>query len=127
MTYPLTTQTIVTDGRKMRFFAYQLNTLHLWKRDDAHVLRNLCWASPEYQLYEGVEDGQVVGLNQEVLRLLLKFFLNKPVDRGVDLRPYLQEEPAPRHKHLYINHKGDPPLDIPVIGRFQYPRNAVYF
>ena len=67
------------------------------------------------------------GLNDEVFKQLIKMLILQPVDRGVDLRPYLPEETAPKHKHVYINKLGDPPLDIPKIGRWQYPRNAVYF
>ena len=127
LTYPLSTQTMVTDGRRIRFFAYQLNTLHLWKGNEANPLRNICWASPQMELYEKVEDGEVIGFNEEALRVILQFYLNKPVDRGLELRPYLQEEQAPGKKHLFFNHKGDKPLHVPVIGRFQYPKHAVYF
>lgn len=107
--------------------AYQLNTLELYKNDECNPYRNLAWVSGPHRLYDQVENGQVKGFNDEVLKLLLKCILLKPVDRGVDLRPYLPDEESPLNNKLFINMKGEPPIEHPKIERFQYPRNAVYF
>ena len=62
-TYPLTTQTILTDGQNnVRLFAYQLNTLHLWKDDQANHLRNILWATDTMKLYDRVEGMSVIHL-----------------------------------------------------------------
>ena len=57
LTYPLTAQTVVTNGRMWSFFAYQLNTtaaLLVPPREGA--AGNVCWASPEMVLYERVTE-----------------------------------------------------------------------
>ncbi|XP_060062764.1 large ribosomal subunit protein mL65-like [Ylistrum balloti] len=86
MTYPLTSQTIVTDGRKFLFGAYQLNTLHLWKTDESNPICNLFWHT-EMDMFEGVKDGNIVGFNDNVLQTLLKFLLLGTPDRGYNLKP----------------------------------------
>ena len=127
-TYPFTTQTILTDGaNSVRLFAYQLNTLHLWKDDKANPLRNVLWTTDTMKLFDRVEGGDVKGFNDEVLQQIIKFFVLKPVDRGVDLRPYLTDEEAPVNRGRLINHKGDDVIEQPPIGRWQYPRHPVYF
>ena len=129
LTYPVTTQTIFTDGHWFQFLAYQLNTLRLWVDDDANTLRNLCWTTDRMPLYETIENGQLRGFNDDVLKLLLKFVVMEPRDRGIDLRPYLpQELPPSKRKETYINLKGEEPFpftDKP--GQFEYPRNSLYF
>ena len=74
--------------------------------------------------YQG---GEVKGFNDEALQQIIKFFVLKPADRGVDLRPYLADEEAPVDRGRLINHKGDDIIEQPPIGRWQYPRNPVYF
>lgn len=55
--------------------------------------RNVCWASEECKLYEEVKDGNLVGFNEDVLKLLVKLYSNAPSERlGVNLRPYLSQE-----------------------------------
>ncbi|XP_046576659.1 39S ribosomal protein S30, mitochondrial-like [Haliotis rubra] len=106
ITYPFTTQTILSDGQRFTFFAYQLNTLELWKDDDGNSLRNICWHTPEMKLYESVEAGEVKGFNDNVLKHIVKFLMLKPGRPGVDLRPTLPAgEPAPREATKYINDK----------------------
>ncbi|KAL3867401.1 hypothetical protein ACJMK2_044606 [Sinanodonta woodiana] len=103
LTYPFTTQTIASDGQSFSFFAYQLNTLQLWKNDKANPRRNLCWSSLDNKLYETVENGKVKGFSDDVFKTLLKFLSLKPVDRGVDLRPYLpKDKPLPVDCKEYI-------------------------
>ena len=128
LTYPFTTQCIVTDGQMLRFFSYQLNTLRLWIDDGVepnnNPLRNIVWASDPMLLYN--PDSQTV--NDEVLKLLLKCVLLQPAVRtGVEMRPYLPDEEVPVEQTLFLNKIGDELLPYEKIGQFQYPRNAVYF
>ncbi|ELT87222.1 hypothetical protein CAPTEDRAFT_221901 [Capitella teleta] len=127
ITYPFTTQTVLTDGQHFRFFAYQLNSLHIWRPDDAWRVQNICWASPNMKLFDSVEASRVVGFNPDVLRILLQMYLNQPQDRGVDLRPYLPEDESPSKTKDYVNVIGEPVIERPVIGRLQYRADAVYF
>ncbi|XP_014480417.1 PREDICTED: 28S ribosomal protein S30, mitochondrial [Dinoponera quadriceps] len=91
ITYPLTTQTIVTDGQWWSFFAYQLNTLLLHcEHIDTNPKRNICWVTEPMKLFDKIEDEKIHGLNEEVLKNLIKFYANVPEERvGVDLKPYL--------------------------------------
>ena len=99
----------------------------MWFPDEVHTLRNVCWASEPMKLYDIGDSGEVTNVNANVLTQLLKCLVLEPKDRGVDLRPLLPEEEAPVKNRQYINHVGEKPLEHPVIERFQYPRNAVYF
>jgi len=128
LTYPFTTQCVVTDGRLFRFFCYQLNTLRLWIDDgiepSSNPLRNVMWASDPMPLYN--PDTQT--LNEDVLKILLKCILLRPqVRQGVDMRPCLPDEEAPVQQTVFLNNKGEEPLPYVKIGRLQYPVNAVYF
>ena len=69
--HSITTQTLLTDGQTFRIAAYQLNTMKLWKSDEANSTCNLMWISKPYQLYKGIEDGKVVGFDDEALKMLL--------------------------------------------------------
>lgn len=91
LTYPLTTQTIVTDGQNWSFYVYQMNTTQIHQDSiDSNPKANLCWATPELKLYESVNpDGTVVGFNEEVLRHLIQFYLNPPTKRSHEMKPYL--------------------------------------
>ena len=71
LTYPLTSQTILTDGQMFSFLAYQLNTLELWKDDEASPMVNLCWHSKEIPLYHSVENGKVL-YDTELVNVKLK-------------------------------------------------------
>lgn len=65
LTYPLSTQTIITDGQNYSFSAYQLNTCALYNKHsgDANPHRNVCFSTDEMKLYDIIEDGQVKGIN----------------------------------------------------------------
>ncbi|XP_017785719.1 PREDICTED: 28S ribosomal protein S30, mitochondrial [Nicrophorus vespilloides] len=94
ITYPMVTQTVITDGQKFSFYLYQMNTI-LMNGDNykENPLKNVCWAIPETELFEEIKDGKLVGFNDEVLKSLLKFYKNVPQERlGVNLRPYLAGE-----------------------------------
>lgn len=76
---PFVSQAVITDGQFFSFFCYQLNTLALSPRADGNISRkNLCWGTESMQLYERITDGDIVGLNDAVLKLLLQFLLNNP-------------------------------------------------
>lgn len=94
ITYPLVTQTIITNGQKWSFYIYQLNTLLVHgKNVTDNPKRNICWAIPDLKLFEEVADSKVVGLNDNVLKTLIKIYANAPGERlGVNLRPYLSND-----------------------------------
>ncbi|XP_064474933.1 large ribosomal subunit protein mL65-like [Ornithodoros turicata] len=94
LTYPLVSQYINTDGQHWAFSLYQLNTngLHPDFYHD-NPARNLCWTSGNLRLYDVYENGELKGLNDDVLKTLLKFMLKKPrAPLGADLRPFLGED-----------------------------------
>ncbi|XP_053727044.1 39S ribosomal protein S30, mitochondrial [Synchiropus splendidus] len=75
---PFTSQAVITDGRYFSFFCYQLNTVALsHEMNSKSPRKNLMWGTESLQLFETVQDGQVVGLNDDVLRLLALFLLNR--------------------------------------------------
>jgi len=118
----------VTDGQMFRFLCYQLNTLRLWIDDGAepnnNPLRNVVWASEPIPLY----NPETQAINDEVLKLLLRCILLQPAVRtGVEMRPYLPNEEAPVNQTAFLNNVGEEELPYEKIGRYQYPKNAVYF
>jgi len=93
LTYPFTCQAVVSDGQHWNFTAYQMNT-HAWHTDvDLKQRNNVAWSSGELKLFQSVdlETRSVIGLNDEVLRLLIKVLSaeTKPMDSSVELKPYL--------------------------------------
>lgn len=123
LTYPLTTQTVITDGQYWSFYAYQLNTTQMHQDAiDGNPRVNRCWTANigEQKLYDDIQsDGQVIGFNDEVLRQLIRFYLLRPQPRmDVQMKPYLSaSEPIvsgigdaerrefldKRYKHLMSN------------------------
>ncbi|KAL4228071.1 Mitochondrial 28S ribosomal protein S30 (PDCD9) [Mactra antiquata] len=94
ITYPFTTQTILTDGQNFTLSAYQLNTTQMWKDDEANELQNVLWKTKSMKLFEKYENGKVVGFNDELFTMLLKFLLIEPSDRnGIDLSPNIDSYP----------------------------------
>ncbi|XP_011867652.1 PREDICTED: 28S ribosomal protein S30, mitochondrial [Vollenhovia emeryi] len=93
ITYPLTTQTVITNGQWWSFFVYQLNTTLVHSRyADENPKRNICWTTEPIKLFDKIEGEKVHGLNEEVLKTLIKFYMNIPEERvGVNLKPYLGE------------------------------------
>ncbi|KAJ6636283.1 28S ribosomal protein S30, mitochondrial [Pseudolycoriella hygida] len=90
-TYPLSTQTIITDGKLWSFYAYQLNTTRLnIDSIEKNQKVNQCWGTKEMKLFEEItEDGKVIGLNDDVIRNMIKFYINEPRKRDIDMKPYL--------------------------------------
>lgn len=96
VTYPFTTQTILTNGKTFSFHAYQLNTLQLWKCNNSNPFQNICWQIPEANLYDVIENGEVKGFNDDVFKNLIKFIVLEPVDRGYNLKPTIPPD-SPDH------------------------------
>lgn len=92
ITYPLVTQTVLTDGQLWSFCVYQLNTT-MFRTEfmDENRKRNLCWITEPMKLFEKVEDGKVHGFNVDVLKQLIKFYANQPEARNENMAPYLDE------------------------------------
>ncbi|KAJ3603481.1 hypothetical protein NHX12_028227 [Muraenolepis orangiensis] len=79
LTRPFVSQAVITDGQFFSFFCYQLNTLALSTDAPAdNPRKNILWGTESLRLYERVEEGRVVGLDDGVLRLLVQFLMNKP-------------------------------------------------
>lgn len=93
MTYPLVTQTVLTDSQMWSFCAYQLNTILLRSPfAEENPICNMCWITKPEKLFDTVENEQIHGFNEDVLRTLIKFYINAPVERtGVNMKPYLGE------------------------------------
>lgn len=93
LTYPLTTQTILTDGQMWSFYVYQLNTtgIHV-DVFESNPMANECWGTEELKLFEAIdENGKLIGFNDDVLKYLIKFYTNAPVARNIDMKPYLNK------------------------------------
>ena len=57
---------------------------------DENSKRNICWITEPIKLFDKIENDKVYGLNEEVLKNLIKFYMNIPEERvGVNLKPYL--------------------------------------
>uniref|UniRef100_A0A3P8WVG7 Mitochondrial ribosomal protein S30 n=1 Tax=Cynoglossus semilaevis TaxID=244447 RepID=A0A3P8WVG7_CYNSE len=79
VTRPFVSQAVITDGNFFSFFCYQLNTVALSVETDANNPRkNALWGTESLRLYESVKDGEVLGLDDGVIRLLISFLMNKP-------------------------------------------------
>ncbi|XP_026741213.1 28S ribosomal protein S30, mitochondrial [Trichoplusia ni] len=93
LTYPLVTQTVVTNGQLWSLYAYQLNTIEMHNdKFDSNPKNNVCFGTKPFKLYDTIENGKVQGLNEEVLKMLVKFYLNTPEERDHDMKPYLGKE-----------------------------------
>lgn len=79
VTRPFASQAVITDGKYFSFFCYQLNTVALSVDADAdNPRKNLMWGTESLKLYDGVQDGTVLGLDDGVLKLLVQFLMNQP-------------------------------------------------
>lgn len=94
ITYPLVAQAVITNGRLWSFYVYQLNTMLMHSENPKNNPRkNICWATSELKLFEEIKEGKLIGFNPDVLKILLKFYLNVPEERlGVNMRPYVSKE-----------------------------------
>lgn len=79
VTRPFVSQAVITDGKFFSFFCYQLNTVGLCVQTDVDNNRNnLLWGTESLPLYDNIQDGEVVGMNDEVIKLLVQFLMNQP-------------------------------------------------
>ncbi|XP_069562639.1 large ribosomal subunit protein mL65 [Brachyistius frenatus] len=79
VTRPFVSQAVITDGHFFSFFCYQLNTVALSVQTDVdNPRKNLLWGTESLRLYESVQDREVVGLNDDVIKLLVQFLVNQP-------------------------------------------------
>uniref|UniRef100_A0A1I8MAF7 28S ribosomal protein S30, mitochondrial n=1 Tax=Musca domestica TaxID=7370 RepID=A0A1I8MAF7_MUSDO len=96
LTYPMNTQTILTNGKQWSFYEYQLNTLLMYGNQvDENPRVNNCRGTTELTLYQEIDsNGKVVGFNEEVLKHLIKCYSKTPdVRRSVDeLTPFLDKQ-----------------------------------
>lgn len=94
LTYPLTTQTIITDGQLWSFYVYQLNTTTLHNVVfDKNPKVNKCWGTKELKLFEEIDaNGKLIELNTDVIRQLIEFYGSVPQQRNYEIRPYLDKE-----------------------------------
>ncbi|CRK97810.1 CLUMA_CG011186, isoform A [Clunio marinus] len=94
MTYPLVTQTVVTNGQMWSFYKYQLNTTVTHTSPlEPNYRFNKCWGTKEMKLYDEIDEkGKLQGLNEEVLRNLIQFYINEPKERQHEMKPYLDEK-----------------------------------
>lgn len=75
LTYPLTTNLIITDGQFWSFYVYQLNT-HAFHSDvDKNDRRNICWSSGSMKLFDSYENGQFQNVNLDVIKNILRVSL----------------------------------------------------
>ncbi|XP_068158921.1 large ribosomal subunit protein mL65 [Drosophila tropicalis] len=96
ITYPMNTQTIITNGREWSFYEYQLNTLLQHSRHvDENPRLNFCRGTAPLPLYGEISaSGKVVDFNEAALNQLIAFYVNSPViSRSTeDLQPYVQSQ-----------------------------------
>ncbi|KAM8719301.1 hypothetical protein ACLKA7_011934 [Drosophila subpalustris] len=93
LTYPLNTQTVVTNGREWSFYEYQLNTLLVHGSNiDENPRVNFCRGTVPQPLYGEISsEGKCVDFNEATLRQLLILYSNVPsIQRTADeLLPYV--------------------------------------
>jgi len=89
--YPLSAQTVLTNGKDFSFYAYQMNTILLHSKNAReNPKKNVCIATKEAQLYQEIDgSGKVIGFNDQVLKNLINFYANAPQERDHDMKPYL--------------------------------------
>lgn len=94
MSYPLATQTVITDGQFWSFYKYQLNTTCIHTSADGPNFRyNKCWGTKEMKLFDQIDEkGKLQGLNEDVLRNLIQLYINQPKARDYNMKPYLGEK-----------------------------------
>lgn len=93
LTYPLATQTVITNGQLWSLYSYQLNTIVMHNEQiDKNPKHNVCFGTQPMKLFEAIENGNVKGLNEEVLKMLVQFYMNVPEERDHNMKPYLGKE-----------------------------------
>lgn len=134
LTYPLVTQTVISNGQLWAFYIYQLNTVGLHSDVDNNSLQNLCWSSGPMRLFDEIENNEIKGLNEDVFKNLYKFFINRPYyTKGLNMTPYLGEDEREEEdilqskllmRKLYLNKITDYEIlqEIPIWKRIYWKR-----
>ena len=143
--YPFTNQCIITNGQNWSFFVYQMNThafhtdLYTENADQSPKKQNLCWSLNNVKLYDSYENGRFVNVNDEVIRNLIKMYIQKP--RSIseeecksELRPFLsadlrsQEEKIKLRENLLRRFAGFKTQreHALILGRKVYPFEWLY-
>lgn len=91
MNYGLASQTVITDGKFWSFYKYQMNTTCMHTSLNRENYRyNKCWGTKEMKLYDVIDDkGKIQGLNDDVLKNLIQFYINQPKAREHEMKPFL--------------------------------------
>ncbi|TDG41441.1 hypothetical protein AWZ03_012142 [Drosophila navojoa] len=93
LTYPMNTQTVITNGREWSFYEYQLNTLLVHGAYvDTNPRVNFCRGTAPQPLYAEIStEGKCVDFNDNTLRQLLELYIRAPsIQRTADeLLPYV--------------------------------------
>ena len=109
--HPIVIQTVVTDGERFKFFAYQMNRTALYKEsEEEEVLTNIVWHSEEKPLYQKNSAGDV-SVDQDVLKSLIMFYMEQPL---MTMRPdasllenvgqnYNRESFYNTHRYMFSN------------------------
>ncbi|KAI5705039.1 hypothetical protein M8J76_003423 [Diaphorina citri] len=93
LTYPLCTQSVLTDGRLVSFYAYQMNRCVTWNHNDKDERRNEAYTSGTMELYSSLDGDRITGWNDSALTQLLGMYMKVPEKQeGVDLTPYLDKK-----------------------------------
>lgn len=93
--YPFTCHVVTTDGQNWLFNVFQMNS-HAFHRDLGGSKRNnICWSSGLLKLYEDYQDGDFIGVNHDVIGLLVKFIskqTSQEYTNQLNLRPFIHED-----------------------------------
>ena len=84
---------IITNGQWWTFCVYQLNTttMHMDVINE-NPRRNICWITEPMKLFDSIENGTIQGFNDDILKHLIKFYINTPEAKSVEMQPYLSNE-----------------------------------
>jgi len=75
---PIVIQTVVTDGERYKFFAYQMNRTALFNEKESEKQpTNIIWHTEERPLFSK-EAGGGVRVEKDVLKTLIRFYMQQP-------------------------------------------------
>ena len=82
--HPIVIQTVVTDGERYKFLAYQMNRTALFRASEEEGSpTNIVWHTEEKQLFRENPAGDV-SVDMDVLKTLIRFYMEQP---AVTMRP----------------------------------------
>lgn len=109
--HPIVIQTVVTDGERYKFFAYQMNRTALFKESEEEGSpTNIIWHTEEKALFREDSAGDV-SVDKDVLKTLIRFYMEQPVERmrsDANLlenvkNNYNRESFYDNHRHIFSN------------------------